>query len=64
MLTKETLIKEIEKYGCGNLRYLPLEYMSLTEIIHHLEECNCPKIKELMRKFAKQYHETKQPLAK
>lgn len=50
MLTKEKLIAEIEKYGCGLIADLPLRSMTKEQIIVHLEHCNCPKLKELRQK--------------
>ena len=50
MLTKEKLIAEIEKYGCGLMKHLPLNTMTKEQIVVHLEHCNCPRLKELRQK--------------
>jgi hypothetical protein len=46
-LTKEEIIDEIEKYGCKKMTNLPLDRMTRADIILHLEECKCPKLKRL-----------------
>jgi len=48
-MSKESLIKAVEDYGCGKLKTLPLAYMSKEEIIKHLKECECPVIRKLLR---------------
>lgn len=48
-MTKESLIKAVEDYGCGKLKTLPLAYMTKDQIIKHLKECECPVIRKLLR---------------
>lgn len=48
-MTKQQLIKVIHEYGCGLLNHLPLELMSKETILQHLEDCDCPKLKELKK---------------
>ena len=48
-MTKESLIKAVESYGCGKLKTLPLAYMTKEQIVQHLKECECPMIRKLLR---------------
>lgn len=48
-LSKEEIIKEIEHYGCGKLKHLPLDDMTRENIIYHLEQCKCPKLIQLKK---------------
>ena len=48
-MSKDELIKTIEKYGCGLLKHLPLKLMTKEAIIEHLEECKCPKLQDLKK---------------
>lgn len=48
-MTKESLIKAVETYGCGKLKTLPLAYMTKEQIVKHLKECECPVIRKLLR---------------
>ena len=48
-MSKESLIKAVETYGCGKLKTLPLAYMTKEEIVKHLKECRCPVIEKLLR---------------
>jgi hypothetical protein len=48
-MSKESLIKAVEDYGCGKLKTLPLAYMTKEQIITHLKECECPVIRKLLR---------------
>lgn len=48
-MSKESLIKAVETYGCGKLKTLPLAYMTKEEIVKHLKECECPVIRKLLR---------------
>lgn len=53
MITKEHIIKEIEKYGCKKLEGLPLHYMTKDQILRHLEDCKCPKLADLKKEIKK-----------
>ena len=48
-MTKEELILAVRNYGCGKLKYLPLDFMSKEEIIKHLENCSCSLLDKLKR---------------
>jgi hypothetical protein len=48
-MTKESLIKAVESYGCGKLKTLPLAYMTKEQIVQHLKDCECPMIQKLLR---------------
>jgi hypothetical protein len=48
-MSKDELIKAIEKYGCGLLKHLPLKLMTKEAIVEHLEECKCPKLQDLKK---------------
>jgi len=46
-MTKAEIIHEIERFGCGKMKKLPLEELTREQIIEHLEKCKCPKLEQL-----------------
>lgn len=51
VLTKEFIIQDITKFGCGKLNHLPLDSMKKEDIMEHLEECKCPRLQFLKSKI-------------
>lgn len=49
-MSREELILAVRSYGCGKLKYLPLDFMSKEEIVKHLINCDCPVIRKLIGK--------------
>jgi len=46
-MSKEEIILAVRNYGCGKLKYLPLDFMSKEEILKHLEYCHCELLQKL-----------------
>ena len=45
--SKEEILLRVKSSGCKMLNGLPLERMRRSEIIQHLEKCDCPELKKL-----------------
>jgi pentose-5-phosphate-3-epimerase len=43
--SKETIIKQIDKYGCDMLQGKVENDTTKKEIVKHLKQCNCPVLK-------------------
>jgi len=52
-LSKEELLVRIRASGCTMLNGLKLEEMRRSQILEHLQKCNCPELKKIISLHSK-----------